>query len=329
MKINRWNDKTILIMKMAIGSAIAWQLSKLIGSSHSYLAPLSLILCLQPSLEQSVQFSIRRVVGTIIGVLMTIFFIQYVPLTGWILGIFLFAGTGIALIFGLNTVIIHQVALSILLVFALEEHAGNYGLDRIVDTVLGGILAIFLQLFIFPPNVLNRTAVINYAEKYDHLLTYVSSWIASDFNKQQADEVDRLNKKLLQTIQEIDKNLLTATKNIKYTVYNRRGLKKTINTHSKNLAVLKECHSYLINIIAILKEWNKAGGMSLLERDQLLRQLNLIGKVFRVQLTNEASQKEKENSNVFILRNPFLFEVDCYRGALYVEIRKLAAAATK
>ncbi|MFP3720701.1 FUSC family protein [Niallia circulans] len=329
MKINRWNDKTILIMKMAIGSAIAWQLSKLIGSSHSYLAPLSLILCLQPSLEQSVQFSIRRVVGTIIGVLMTIFFIQYVPLTGWILGIFLFAGTGIALIFGLNTVIIHQVALSILLVFALEKHAGNYGLDRIVDTVLGGILAVFLQLFIFPPNVLNRTAVINYAEKYDHLLTYVSSWIASDFNKQQADEVDRLNKKLLQTIQEIDKNLLIATKNIKYTVYNRRGLKKTINTHSKNLAVLKECHSYLINIIAILKEWNKAGGMSLLEKDQLLRQINLIGKVFRVQLTNEASQKEKENSNVFILQNPFLFEVDCYRGALYVEIRKLAAAATK
>lgn len=331
MNSNRWNEKTILVLKIAIGSAVAFQVSKLLGSSHSYLAPLSLILCLQPSLDQSVQFSIRRVIGTIIGVLMTTFIIQYVPLNSWMLGILLLVGTGVTMLFKLNAVILHQVALSILLVFALEKNAGDYGLDRIIDTFIGSIIAIFLQLFIFPPNSLKKV-FRNYetlTEKYAELLLHISAWIESDLRKEKAGEIDRLKKNLLQAIEHTQKDLQSATKNIKYTIYNRRNYKKTIYADTKRVEDIKEGYSYLTNTIAILKDWHKVGALSLWEKQQLIKQLAIVEKVFREQYLGRRNEERMTRDKAFLLQNPLQAEVQCYRGAIYVEMKKLVDVTTK
>lgn len=50
-------NKTFLIWKMAIASAISWEIAKLAGSHHPYLAPISVILCLQTTINRSIQFS--------------------------------------------------------------------------------------------------------------------------------------------------------------------------------------------------------------------------------------------------------------------------------
>jgi uncharacterized membrane protein YgaE (UPF0421/DUF939 family) len=331
MDTNRWNEKTILVLKIAIGSAIAYQVSKLLGSSHSYLAPLSLILCLQPSLDQSVQFSIRRVIGTIIGVSMTTFIIQYIPLNSWMLGILLLVGTGIAMLFKLNAVILHQVALSILLVFTLEKNAGDYGLNRITDTFIGSIIAIFFQLFIFPPNSLKKV-VRNYetlTEKYSDLFLHISAWIESDLGKEKAGEIDRLKKNLLQTIENTQQGLQSATKNIKYTIYNRRNYKKTIYADIKRVEDMKEAYSYLTNIIAILKDWHKVGTISLPEKQQLIKQLNIMEKVFRAHYMGTKREEGMTKNKAFILQNPFPLDIQCYRGAIYVEMQKLVEVTTK
>ncbi|HEO8418258.1 Predicted membrane protein [Mycobacteroides abscessus subsp. abscessus] len=331
MDTNRWNEKTILVLKIAIGSAIAYQVSKLLGLSHSYLAPLSLILCLQPSLDQSVQFSIRRVIGTIIGVLMTTFIIQYIPLNSWMLGILLLVGTGIAMLFKLNAVILHQVALSILLVFALEKNAGDYGLNRITDTFIGSIIAIFFQLFIFSPNSLKKV-VRNYemlTEKYSDLFLHISAWIESDLSKEKAGEVDRLHKNLLQTIENTQKDLQSATKNIKYTIYNRRNYKKTIYADTKRVEDMKEAYSYLTNIIAILKDWHKVGAISLPEKQQLIKQLVIVENVFCDQRSGRQKEARTTKDKAFILQNPLQVEVQYNKAAIYVEMQKLVDVITK
>ncbi|WP_400243574.1 aromatic acid exporter family protein [Niallia sp. JL1B1071] len=331
MNTNRWNEQAILVIKIAIGSAIAYQVSKLLGLSHSYLAPLSLILCLQPSLNQSVQFSFRRVVGTILGVLMTTFILQYVPMTSWMLGILLLVGTGIAMTFQLNAVILHQVALSILLVFALEKNADDYVLDRITGTLIGSIIAIVFQLFIFPPNSLKKV-VRNYetlTEKYSDLLLHISAWIESDLGKEKAGEIDRLKKNLLQAIENTQKDFQSATKNIKYTIYNRRNYKKIIYADTKRIEDMKEAYSYLTNIIAILKDWHKVGAISLPEKQQLIKQLDILEKVFRAQYIGTKREKGMTKDKAFILQNPFPLEIQYYRGAIYVEMKKLVDVTTK
>ncbi|CAM3722059.1 hypothetical protein MEZE111188_05005 [Mesobacillus zeae] len=54
MNMKKLENKTVLIWKMAIVSAISWKVAKLVGSEHPYLAPLSVFLCLQSTNNQSI-----------------------------------------------------------------------------------------------------------------------------------------------------------------------------------------------------------------------------------------------------------------------------------
>lgn len=62
-------DLSILAWKLAIGSALSWEISKLFGSDHPYLAPLSVILTIQSTVDKTVSLSIKRMIGTVIGIL--------------------------------------------------------------------------------------------------------------------------------------------------------------------------------------------------------------------------------------------------------------------
>ncbi len=56
MKSEKIQNKTSLVCKMAIASAVSWEAVKLVCSDHPYLALLSVILCLQPTIDQSIRF---------------------------------------------------------------------------------------------------------------------------------------------------------------------------------------------------------------------------------------------------------------------------------
>ncbi|MDR7237659.1 uncharacterized membrane protein YgaE (UPF0421/DUF939 family) [Neobacillus drentensis] len=60
MKKKNFESKTALVWKMAIASAISWELAKLIGSDHPYLAPISVVLCLQTTIDQSIRYSFHH-----------------------------------------------------------------------------------------------------------------------------------------------------------------------------------------------------------------------------------------------------------------------------
>jgi len=52
-------EKISLILKMGIGSAISWELAILFGSKYPYLGPISLVICLQATLIQSIRFGMN------------------------------------------------------------------------------------------------------------------------------------------------------------------------------------------------------------------------------------------------------------------------------
>ncbi|PLT33545.1 hypothetical protein CUU64_13110 [Bacillus sp. V5-8f] len=141
---------TLLIWKMAIGSALSWELASLFGSKHPYLAPLSIILCLQNTVNKTIKLAIRRIIGTVIGVSVSVIIASHMSVHGWTLGLMILIGSYIGKWLTVDKIVLHQVALTILFVFVFEHQTKQYPLDRLRDTAIGVIIAILLQFLLFP-----------------------------------------------------------------------------------------------------------------------------------------------------------------------------------
>lgn len=144
------NDNfSMLTWQMAIGSTLSWELSKLLGSDHPYLAPLSVILCLHTVIEKTFQISMQRVIGTVIGIFIIILIASNLSINGWSLGLLILLGGLITRLLKLNKTVLHQVSLTILFVFTFEHQSSQYALDRMRDTLVGVITAVLIQLIWF------------------------------------------------------------------------------------------------------------------------------------------------------------------------------------
>jgi uncharacterized membrane protein YgaE (UPF0421/DUF939 family) len=140
---------SILAWKLSIGSALSWELAKLLGSDHPYLAPLSVILTIQSTMDKTVSLSIKRMIGTIIGIFVAVLIAQHLTINGWSLGILILLGCYISIYLKLDKKILHQVSLTILFVFVFEHKTKHYAIDRLRDTLIGLLIAGILQLVWF------------------------------------------------------------------------------------------------------------------------------------------------------------------------------------
>lgn len=140
---------SILIWQIAIGSTLAWELAKFLGSEHPYLAPLSVILCLHSTLNKTVGLSIKRVFGTMIGIIVTVLISSHIKISGINLGLLILLGCFIAKWLKFDKIVIHQVAITLLFVFVLEHQEKNYAIDRMRDTLVGVVTAVLIQMIWF------------------------------------------------------------------------------------------------------------------------------------------------------------------------------------
>jgi uncharacterized membrane protein YgaE (UPF0421/DUF939 family) len=151
LQSNKFLNKSLAILawKLSIGSALSWEVAKLLGSDHPYLAPLSVILTIQSTVDKTVSLSIKRLIGTVIGILVTVLIAKHFTVSGWSLGILILLGCYISIYLKLDKKILHQVALTILFVFVFEHQTKHYAIDRMRDTVIGVLIAGVLQLLWF------------------------------------------------------------------------------------------------------------------------------------------------------------------------------------
>ncbi|PKG23132.1 FUSC family protein [Niallia nealsonii] len=140
---------TALVWKLAIGSTLSWELAKILGSHHPYLAPLSAILCLQSTINQTLALSAKRLIGTVIGIMLTILIAANLRVTGWNLGLLILIGGFITKYLKSDKITIHQVALTILFVFVFEQQTKHYAMDRMRDTVIGLAAGVIIQILWF------------------------------------------------------------------------------------------------------------------------------------------------------------------------------------
>lgn len=216
-------EQTGVVWKTAVGSAVAWESARLTGSTHPYLAPLTLILCLQATVGQSLRFALYRSVGTVIGVLLIGSFAKYIPVTPWALAVALLVSTALMKLFRANDLLIHQVALSILFVLYFENHSSGYAWDRAKDTLIGAVVSAVFILFLFPPNGLKKTEQAIHAVTQRFIETV--QLVADALQRNQLDSVknpQELLNALLDEVDEITESLKEFKQGAPFHFYVRR-----------------------------------------------------------------------------------------------------------
>jgi uncharacterized membrane protein YgaE (UPF0421/DUF939 family) len=143
------NSKTknitfITIIQNVIGASLAWELSKLAGSSHPFLAPLAVIICLHATLDESILHGYRRIIGTFLGAFATGFIAPYIGSNAWSIGLGVLLGMCLAKLLGLSNEVGNHAAIGALLILALDNN-GGYTIDRVRDTIIGVLIALLVK----------------------------------------------------------------------------------------------------------------------------------------------------------------------------------------
>jgi uncharacterized membrane protein YgaE (UPF0421/DUF939 family) len=274
-------NKTLLIWKMAVASFISWEVAKLAGSHHPYLSPISVILCLQTTINRSILFSYHRMVGTVIGISVTVLAAPHLNVNGWTLGILMLVGGFIAKWLKRDETALHQVALTILLVFVFEHKAGSYPMDRFRDTLIGAIVAVVIHMIAYPPNF-TKLAEKNFQKFVEHLsttYTNVSTWIQSGLPIGEGHQLQAEVKTLLEELHQMRNMIKDASDSLKYNPFGHNS-KKQLQKYEKSVLDLSLGYTYLSSVVENLNAWAKTGTITPMQIAIWADQIHSLGLFF-------------------------------------------------
>jgi uncharacterized membrane protein YgaE (UPF0421/DUF939 family) len=214
-----------VVWKIPLASALSWELAEWAGSKHPYLAPLTVILSIQLTVDKSIQFAWQRVLGTTAGVLFTVAIAPYVGLNGWSIGLLLLVGALIVTWLKWDHVIMVQFALSILLVMYFQSKMPSYSLDRIRDTIIGAIVAIVIHILIFPPDSVNkaRKKMIHFADHLSNHFMNTALWVQEGCSSSETQILQTILQTLFKELHQATTELDNAEQSLRYNPF---GTKK-------------------------------------------------------------------------------------------------------
>lgn len=252
-----------VVWKIPLASALSWELAKWAGSKHPYLAPLTVILSIQLTVDKSIQFAWQRILGTIAGVLFTALIVPYLEVNGWSLGLLLFAGILIVTWLKLDHAVLVQVALSILLVMYFQSTMPSYPLDRIRDTIIGAAVAIVIHLMVFPPDSVNkaRKKMVHFTDHLSSQFTYTAHWLKEGCPSNKA---SALQTKLQSLFQELHQTTTELDKAGQSLHFNPFGAKKrsALNQLTRQMEQLRSGYANLADMIRVCMKWSESGNFA-------------------------------------------------------------------
>lgn len=253
--------QTSLVWKIAIASGLSWEVARMIGSAHPYLAPLSVILCLQITVGKSIFYGVERVLGTIAGVLFTVYLTPYIGLNAWSLGLMILVASAIVKLLGFDKIVINQVALSILLVLSFQSHS-SYSLDRIRDTFVGCVIAILINMIVFPPDFTEKALkeVRTYTDYIAKFLRETGQGLKNNVIETEQD-LQSNAAALLDDIKNTMDNMDLAERSIRYHPFIKKSQTK-LQHFKKQLTYLYQGSANASNILQTIFEWENEGGIT-------------------------------------------------------------------
>ncbi len=314
-------NKALLILKMALASALSWEIAKLAGSHHPYLAPISVILCLQTTIKRSIRFSYHRMVGTIIGISIVVLFAPHLKVNGWTIGALILIACFVAKWLKTDETTIHQVALTVLLVFVLGHKSGNYPMDRFRDTLIGALVAVILHMLIYPPNYTEQVSksIDHFVDHLTATFTKVTEWAESGLEKHIGYAIQIETNRILEELHQTKNLIKVAADSLSFNPFAKRS-KKDLQSFQQRIYYLSQSYSYLSNIVAILTAWSEAGTITPVQQSIWADQIKAVTSLFQTKEIPLVFRLKGETLKVVI---PADLEEQQFHISLFYETRSL------
>ncbi|KXG08914.1 hypothetical protein AT864_02822 [Anoxybacillus sp. P3H1B] len=285
----------MLIVKIALAAGVSWEVAKLLGSKHPYLAPLTVILSMQETVWHSAAYAFYRMIGTVFGVAVTVFIVSRLEVSGWTIGCLLLGGMLLPVILRVHKTIIHQVALTILLVFVFAHQTASYASDRVRDTIVGAFTAIFIHMLLFPPSYMKEAGqtLNQFGFHLIQLFKRSADWVHGHCDPLEGQALKKDVADLLQELHQVQKDLQKAEKSLKLNIFSKNK-QQSLKQYKHILSLLTTGYLYISNILPPFHDWTKMGTMSADEREQWTMQLKMLGEYMGNQL-HQAMEKQNHS----------------------------------
>lgn len=142
---------SLYMIRVTLAASLSWvAVHSLYDDQYLYFAPLAAILITQASVKASLEKGIYRMIGVIIGGIVSLVIGQFFDVGGWSILLMLLIGIGIATACRMNIQAVSQVGVTSVL--ALTFYHNDYVLWRVAETFIGVLIALIINMIIVPPN---------------------------------------------------------------------------------------------------------------------------------------------------------------------------------
>ncbi len=150
------------VAKTAVAMILAWLIAgTFLPTQLPIFAAIAALLVVQPSVNQSIGRAIERSIGVIVGVAIAYAVGLFFGTTSWIVLLAVVVAIFLSWALKLTPGTANQVPITAMLVLAIGAASPGYALVRIVETMIGAIIGIIVNIAIVPPVLIGpaRTSV--------------------------------------------------------------------------------------------------------------------------------------------------------------------------
>ncbi|WP_027417127.1 FUSC family protein [Aneurinibacillus terranovensis] len=302
------------IWKIALAVGLSWDAAKLTGTGRPFFAPLAAILCVQVTVEQSVLKGYQRVIGIIGGVLLADFSVHYMGIHDWSLALIVFVGIGLATLLKLGQQAISQVGVSALVV--LTAGAGNYtyGIDRIVDTVIGAIIAVIVNMLILPPDYtdLASQSLEKATREMSGRLQDISEWLNQGASREVGRKLEVSMQQLYKDVHQVEENVDQALRAVRFSPFIKHRCRQLHHLKTQ-LQYLKKGYVHALEMLRILLEWDWNGRISENDRAEWSQRFSMFSDIVEMWGTSVLNEPYVKQTS-----QPFLHEAHQWKAKEYV-----------
>jgi uncharacterized membrane protein YgaE (UPF0421/DUF939 family) len=138
-----------------VATLLAWVIAQtLLPTELPIFAAIAALLVVQPSINQTVGKAVERSLGVIGGVLVAFGVGLLFGHSSWIVLLTIVLCIFLAWALRLAPGSSNQIPISAMLVLSIGAATPNYAIDRIIETVIGAVIALIVNLVIVPPVLL-------------------------------------------------------------------------------------------------------------------------------------------------------------------------------
>lgn len=140
------------VLKVALAVALSWGVCLLLGFALPIFAAIAALLVVAPSVNQSLGKGIERTVGVLGGVVLAWLASLVLPQGALTVLAVTLVAVLVARLLRLAPMAANQLPISAMVLLALGAGSGPlFGFDRIVETLIGAVIALVINLVLVPP----------------------------------------------------------------------------------------------------------------------------------------------------------------------------------